>query len=468
MEKTLDSNILHNNIKESAENNKGLWIHIWLALPCLAMYFIGPEIVKYLLIPYPIILLFQKEAKYIPAIILHTLAGSSISYIILLACFFMAIYNYKYLVAYKVNYLFLIIALPMPYMLFNFYFRFMVLHLPLSDSLNPIQYYLGIFPFFYGVLVFRKMNREIVLALFYVFFLIMTMHTIRAFDFKYRITFALYPLFFSVFIIGFLKSYTNYFPRGIKLISYGAFFFFIIDIKDASLTLLLSIIVATLTIYRFKDSKILVLEKEKNFYKFGFPISVILILWLVIANSGIDSGQTNTAVLHQTWDITDLDQLFDRMIVKLTSDRMPLWKSVYKNTFVDYQLWFPPLILGEYWVEDNFGNYSEITYGAHNLFLELNRTNGILLGTLIFFIFSTMLVKGSQIFRLRMAKSYVTNHLIKMLYAAFLSAGFFGTLFGQYPLMVGVSFALLCFAGMSYGVFYDQVYNARMLERIKS
>jgi hypothetical protein len=465
---TSNENLLNNPFKDNTSNNSGMWIHIWLALPCLAMYFIGPEIVKYMLIPYPIILLFKKEAKYIPAIIIHTLAGSSISYMLLLACFFLAIVNYRYLVAYRLHFLFLIISLPMPYMLFNFYIRFLVLKLPLSDSLNPIQYYLGVFPFFYGILVFRKMNKDILLALFYVFFMIMTFHTIRLFDFKYRITFALYPLFFAVFIISFLKNYTNYFPKGIKYIAYGAFLFFLLDIKEASLTLLLSIFVATLTIYRFKESKVLVLEKESNFYKFGFPISVILILWLVIANSGIDGSQTNTAVLHQSWDVTNVDQLFDRMIVKLTSDRMPLWKSVYNNTFVDFQLWLPPLILGEYWVEDSFGNYSEITYGAHNLFLELNRTNGIILGTLLFFVFSYMLVKGSQIFRLRMPKSLVTNHLIKMFYAAFLAAGFFGTLFGQYPLMVGVSFSLLTLAGLSYGIYYDQIYNARMREIYKS
>ncbi len=446
---------------QTNNSNKGLWIHIWLALPCLAMYFIGPEIIKYLLLPYPIILLFKKEAKYLPAIIIHTLAGSSISYFLLFSCFLLGIYHYKLLIIYKINYLFLIVSIPMPYMLFNFYVRFLVFHLPLSDSFAPIQYYLGVFPFFYGVLIYRKLNKEILLALFYVFFMIMTMHTIRAFDFKYRITFALYPLFFAVFIIGFLKSYTTYFPRGIKLISYGAFFFFLIDIKEASLTLLLSIAVAVITIFRFKESDRLILEKERKFYKYGFPISVILILWLVIVNSSIDGANTNTAVLHETWDVTNFDQLFDRMIVKLTSDRMPLWKSVYKNTFSDFQLWFPPLILGEYWVEDSFGNYSQITYGAHNLFLELNRTNGIILGTLLFFTFSYMLVKGAQIFRLRMSKKLITYHLVKMFYAAFLAAGFFGTLFGQYPLMVGVSFSLLSLAGISYGIFYNQIYSSK-------
>jgi hypothetical protein len=462
-----NENVISNRARNTVIDNSGMWIHIWLALPCLAMYFIGPEIVKYLLIPYPIVLMFKKEAKYIPAIIIHTLAGSSISYIILLACFFLAILNYKYLVAYRLHFMFLIISIPMPYMLFNFYIRFIVLQLSLADSLSPIQYYLGVFPFFYGMLVFRKLNKDILLALFYVFFIIMSLHALRAFDFKYRITFALFPLFFSVFIIGFLKSYTNYFPRGIKLTAYMAFFIFLLDIKEASLTLLLSIIVATYSIFRFKESKFLVLDKERKFYKWGFPLSVVLILWLVIANNSIDGSQTNTDVLNQNWDVTNLDQLMDRVIVKITSDRMPLWKSVYKNTIGEYQLWFPPLILGEYWVEDSFGNFSEITYGAHNLFLELNRTNGIILGTLIFIIFSLFLLKGAQIFRLRMSKDLVANHLVKMFYAAFMAAGFFGTLFGQYPLMVGVSFALLTLAGISYGIYYDQVYNARMKEMFK-
>jgi hypothetical protein len=457
-----NNNLLGNSFKVNSFENSGMWIHIWLALPCLAMYFIGPEIIKYLLIPYPIVLLFKKEAKYIPAVIIHTLAGSSISYMILLACFFLAILNYKYLVAYKVNHLFIFISLPMPYMLFNFFIRFLVLKLPLADSLSPIQYYLGVFPFFYGVLVFRKINKDILLALFYVFFIIMAMHTIRAFDFKYRITFALFPLFFSVFIIGFLKNYTNYFPKGIKVISYMAFFFFLFDIKDASLTLLLSIVFATISIYKFKDSNILIIDKERKFYRYGFPISVVLILWIVIANSGLDAAKANTAVLHESWDITNFDQLFDRVIAKLTSDRMPLWKSVYRNTFVDFQLWFPPLILGEYWVEDSLGNLSEISFGAHNLFLELNRANGIIIGSLLFIVFSLMLLKGSQIFRLRVPKNLVSINLIKIFYAAFMSAGFFGTLFGQYPLMVGVSFALLSLAGISYGIYYDQVYNARM------
>jgi hypothetical protein len=224
---------------------------------------------------------------------------------------------------------------------------------------------------------------------------------------------------------------------------------------------------ATSSIYRFKESKFLVLDKERKFYKWGFPLSVVLILWLVIANNSIDGSQTNTAVLHQNWDVTNVDQLMDRVIVKITSDRMPLWKSVYRNTIGEFQLWLPPLILGEYWVEDSFGNYSEITYGAHNLFLELNRTNGIILGTLIFIIFSFFLLKGAQIFRLRMSKELVSNHLVKMFYAAFMAAGFFGTLFGQYPLMVGVSFALLSLAGISYGIYYDQVYNARMKELYK-
>ena len=128
---TSNENLLNNPFKDNTSNNSGMWIHIWLALPCLAMYFIGPEIVKYMLIPYPIILLFKKEAKYIPAIIIHTLAGSSISYMLLLACFFLAIVNYRYLVAYRLHFLFLIISLPMPYMLFNFYIRFLVLKLPL-------------------------------------------------------------------------------------------------------------------------------------------------------------------------------------------------------------------------------------------------------------------------------------------------------------------------------------------------
>lgn len=448
------------NIGVGGNNYKSIWLHVLFSIPCLFFYFGSIEWIKLLLLLYPIGLILSRDATYLPAILIHTIAGSSVSTILLVVCFIVSVRSRLILMKARIWKTFVLYSIPLPFAIGLFIYRKLILGLALYDCWAGIHYYLGLFPFFFGFVIFPSFNRKIINALIIIFASVIILDFLKLFDYKFRLLFLVYPLFVTIFIAIVFKLIRFRFNVVLIIFIFLSFLIFLTELNSASFTLLLSIMFTIFFTFGSRtsssaDSYYNAYNADWSFLKFAFPISLIAIFFVINSNLSNSIVVIDTDVLQEDWDLTNFSQLGERIIVKIFSDRLPLWQSVYKNLFMtkNMMLW-PPLVLEQsYTVENRFGSDLEITYGAHNLFLELCRTDGILLGVFIFSFFSYFLILGSKYLSLFIVKTDYNKVLFRVILISFITAAFFGTLFGQYPLMIGVSFPLFVISGMGFAYF---------------
>lgn len=432
-------------------SNKNLWIHFILGILCNVIYLYAPISIKLLTSIYPLYLLFRGRIDFFPILILHTISGQTTSYILLVGTIFYAFSNLSILKQLKLLNVFIVALIPLPLIFYNYIFRIIELNYTISLSFVQCEYYLSLFPFFYTAIIMFKVKLINTKYLILSFILVSFFSYFHFLDNNYRLAFVSTPFIFAVVIIS---SKFSYFKKSLwqSLLAMIAFIFIILDINDASLTTLLSILLTSIisinVIYSNKFSP----HKVFKWLPAGVIISIFLLSLSLYNNFENNNYSGDGIIKSEEWDLTNFKQLQDRIIAKAFVDRLPLWISVVKNVFIKETLWLPPEEIKDYTFELITGHTMEISYGAHNLLLELFRTNGIIFGLLIFTLFSYMLTLGAKYFDLKSYRIASSDKLFLLLLVSAICSGFFGALFGQYPLMAQVSFGLLGVVGIGYSL----------------
>ena len=205
-------------------------------------------------------------------------------------------------------------------------------------------------------------------------------------------------------------------------------------------TIIFSTVVAVLLVYTHTHWKVVVR---------GLPIGKLLglfaiILTIYVVMSTGERGGVGYGV-RGVGQIESLGDILPALEFKAFGDRGILWAGAWDTLVRENNIWppiQPPLL--NYVMST--GHELEVTFGAHNIGLELLRQYGFVVGFIGILVYLTMIGYVGRVFVLR-----PKYRLMMIVGAEVLATALVGGLVGQYVLMNNFSFLLTGLAGLVYG-----------------
>ena len=429
---------MHSSISKNID--KGL-LHLLIAFILLPGYFFLGIEYKIVLIPYVLFLLFSKKAIYYPALIIHFLPGTMISQIILLGCLVLSLGDIKILRQYRVSSMYILSISSFILLVYISIQKAYDLNYSIIDNLKDLAVYLGFFGFYYGVLVSAQFNRRIIERVLWVLLFSVVLQALIADDGTIRYYFLALPLFITITIAKLITR---------RKISVSSIFIYIsvlilvlvrLGRIELTFTLIMTTFISILIVFLYERFKTLFLEIRTGTI---FAILIIFLTVYVVNNPQFTGRPSDFETVNGITNISDLLTAFE---FKAFGDRGVLWIGTWNTLIRDYYIW-PPFKPSDIEFELYKGTLIDVSYGAHNIVLELIRQYGFMVGLSGVIIYLLIMMKLGKALSL-------TNSgpLMVIVGAVVLSTAFVGGLVGHFVLINNFSFLLMSLCGICYGVF---------------
>jgi hypothetical protein len=334
----------------------------------------------------------------------------------------------------------------LPFFLYLTYQRVFELGTGLIGTLVPLDFYLGLFPFFYGVLCYKKFGNDSLWGILLALFVLPLFRTFEIIDFSVRVYWVSYPVFLTVFLSSiYLRIKNKKFDKSLFTLS----LLFLVIHLSPKFTVLFSGIVGVFIIFLRATNRKFTLAILA-----GWKVVVLFlaVVFLVIFNT--DTAIDSLNAQNISWDdrsyYESWETFKEKLYFKSFGDRAPIWAGSW-NTLKDESAYyfFPPLVPIEFSMQSLSGSTIEVDHLAvHNLLLELIRHFGFLIGLSIFVTFMIYLVLGPGRFIFKSINGHIG---LFFLAAGALGSGIVGSLVGQYTLMGTFSISMISIAGLFYG-----------------
>lgn len=420
------------------------FIHFAFAALLLPLQPLLPEVVKLALTPYVLFLIFRKDPIYLPALIALVIPGTTIAYAILISTFLLTVLYAKQIKQEGLGFLFILSLLPLPIFLYMTFVRVIEMNEGLIQTLVPLGYYLGIFPFFYGTLMYYKFNTASYFGIILALFLLPMFKFLPLSESNIRIYWLSFPVFFGMaFYFLWIKKILN---SGFTVLGLISILFLILN-PSTKFTLIASGLVAFMVLIfkNYQWEKLMSLWTQKRAILFFISIVVLIFMFSesnteALASQRIDYNEIS---MFESWD-----SFRTKLWYKAFGDRSVIWIGVWDTVKNSDHVFWPPyekMIYSFFNYQGALRDESEIS--AHNLPLELMRNYGVVVGLIIALNYFLMMIKGAG----TLIKN-AANIEITILGAGCLGSGFVGALVGQYPLMITFSLGLMALFGVFYGL----------------
>lgn len=424
-----------------------LIVHLLIALALFPLYSILGETFKLAIAPYIFYLVWSRNPAYLPALFIHFTPGTTVSIAILVSTLIVAVYRFKSLLRLKLHWLFLSALLPAPYFIYQTIERSSTMGLGLVDTLIPLGYYLGLFPFFYGVLVSPKLTRPIIEWVLGTLFLLPFLGLVPGIELSIRAYWLSFPLFMSLLFVKLLVRDKMYIPIRWILLSAVFTILSFSGVLGLTFTLLFAGLVAMVA----------AISAHKRYsWLLSFIVKPRVIILSVAIVVGLIAGSAKYGnVLYRSdyskgalsYNFQSWDEFWTLLQYKAFDDRAVIWAggwNIIKNNNLVWPPYEPPK-LG--YTTATGADIEDRSYGIHNIGLELMRNYGMVMGGLIVLAYLWMLIIGPGKYLLQ----YNYNSYLLILAGACLGSGIVGGLVGQYVLQVTFSFILMSICGILFG-----------------
>lgn len=414
--------------------DRGLF-QLGIAFLLLPGYFLLGAEFKFLMIPYVLFLLFSRKAAYFPALLVHFLPGSLVSQVILAGCAVLPLVKWRRLGRYRIKMLYWVSFLPLLILGYIAGQKFFFLGYSWVDVANDLAIYLGLFGFFYGVLIADQVNRTVIERVFWVLLISVFIQTSGLVEGTIRYIFLGIPLLTTVAISSLLItrridiSLTTLVPLLLSMP--------LILRNINTFTIVLSTIIAILLVFAHTHWKILVRRLPVGKVLGG--LAILLTVYVVSTTDEMAvGGQGRNAADIETWG-----DILPTLEYKAFGDRGTVWVGAWNILVRENNIWPPdqPPQLG-YEVGQKT---MEVTFGAHNIGLELLRQYGFVVGFAGIGVYLAIMGYIGRTFVSR------TANRLMLIVGAVVLAVFFTGLVGHYVLINNFSFLLTGLAGIVYG-----------------
>lgn len=410
---------------------KYIYIHLIIGLLSLIGYANGGIYFKILMIPYTAWLVLKKDAYYMPALLVHCTSSTLVMPVIYLMFAFLSIKNFSYFKSIKLFVPFLLLIALFPLFSWLFLAKYKATH-DFIASIMSLNMYLSFFAFFYGTMIIRTLDNIVIKAFIFTLFSLLILHLLDINN--SRLIFFAYPLFIGVL------SYA-YFYRSTKLIYFIYIFIsllsLIVLLADYTFTLFFSSILALLFVGLYYSGQ------NKSLFKMTGLYAYLLVLVIMVF------GVLNYMQIENVADFADPNTnlaFTERMKFKLFADRAPFWDGAVKQIGL-LNSFLPPIEVPNITATLIDNRDVEVSFGGHNIYLELVRNYGYLAGILLCFLYLFVGIVGRNIFLLKKI-----NPLFMLLVAASVSIHIIGGLTGTYPVTMNFSIANFTILGAAYAL----------------
>lgn len=418
-----------------------IFIHIIIALMCLPIHYYMGEMFKLALLPYIIFMLYSKNPNYLPALIIHTTPGNTVSLVVLFATIWLAMANFKKLKQTGVAPLLVCLLIVFPVFLYFLYEGIFIKNIGLSFSLQYLGFYLSFFPFFYGVLIADKITKAHWVSIVLVIFL---MPIIMLLPLPERIVIRLFwlalPLSICLFVVSFFSNKLK--VRGVDFKFWSILFILFIGIPyGLKFTPIFSALIAILIL-------IFYVKGYKSLFNLltSFRVGIVVLILIVLAINNIGGYSTYQQIDIANFEIVDFESFMTYLNFKTFDDRAVLWKGAW-DFLINKSFYWPTGEVPSYSFQTSSGrDIEDIEFGAHNLGLELMRNYGIVFGVYLISIYLIIITKLNIVF------SSTKNPFILILTATLMGLGIAEAIVGQAVLMPIFSFTFLGLVGSCYGI----------------
>ena len=436
-----------------------LYLHLALSFAVIPIESYNMAALKLLFMIYAIWLTSKKDAYYLPALVVICSFLTS-SYIVYLTMIVMSVINFKTIKQYNLQFILVILLMLLPFTAFFTITRLFTLGLSSSEIktgaiINQFQLYFTLFSFFYGILIFKSIDRHVIKALIITFVItIFSIIIIRSFsDLRIpRLLFFIIPLFLGSF------SYILFNRR-----SKGLYFYFVVSIiliiqsiltSGGTFTLLTTSLFVILLSTLYYKNKLHLLMKITGAAPF---IVMLVLLWYSISNFGIIDYSIYRGM--EMKDITSFESLYNRFLMKFFEDRASLWSSSWSQIVLDKN-WLPPLKVVDIQYTNRFNKTSDFEFHSHNILLELIRNFGFIMGGTLSIIYAYFIILGRKIFSIPNI-----NPIFVMLIATAVSTMIIGGMTGIFVLLPSYAVLGLSLLSVAYAHYFrlkdKRVYNAK-------
>lgn len=425
-----------------------IYLHLIIAFIAFPLQrSLGPEF-QFVMMPYVFYLVWSRNPLFLPALFVLFAAASTSSYVILLTTFFVTAVNIPVLCKMGLRWLGCLALFPAPILIWQTSQRALALELGVVEILTPLPYYLGLFPFFYGVLIAPRVKQEVLNGLYVSLFLLPFLEllpnqvsTIRAFWMSF-------PLFFALLGAKLcLRGRLDLKMRGL-LLSPVLLVLSVVGVLQLSFTLVLSGIVAVFAVCASRNrwrKALGIIAQPKVIILF-----VALMLVILETRSRYSVLQPDTPVAAKEVSRSEWRELLLFLKYKAFDDRARIWAGGWSRIVEDKLLWPPYEAPAFSYISSRGRQVEGVVFGVHNIGLELMRNYGIIFGAMLALVFLLMLIKGPGEFLLQGC----VNNSALLLAATCLGTGLGGGLVGQYVLTVNFSFLLMSLSGIFYSTAY--------------
>lgn len=412
-----------------------------IALVAIPGYLFLGEFFKIAMVPYLVYIVWNANPLHFPIILMHIPFGGTAAIFILIMCLVKTVANYKTIKHLDLTSLFWLSLLPAPVLLIQTIQRLFVMGFGFVDSFTPLAFYLGLFPFFYGVLLAPKIKEKLWIYLLNVLFAFQIVSLLPIETGVIRINSFTFSISALLVLFTFIPKRYFKIPLGYKMIGFLMIGLVPIGLLSFKFHTLFSVVFSFFLVYFYQQNYRWILSYLTKF-------RVIVFLVIIVAYAITASYDYNRSLFSGTEiDYTDFSRYPEYIQYKALGDRGVVWRSVWNYLISDIN-WLPPYQAETYNIISSSGGVvvEENEFGAHNIVLELWRNYGFIFGTIVSFSYIWMVLLLGKTFLEKNHDDYS-----KLFGASALGIAIVAGLTGQFVLMINFSFLLMGVMGLVFG-----------------
>jgi hypothetical protein len=309
--------------------------------------------------------------------------------------------------------------------------------------------YLGVFPFFFGVLISNKFENQHARLIIYSSLVLAAMQFIAAptedgeGTETIRVIFLAIPIVLSSMAYGLINRKFLVF----SLLGSSLFIYYGVVGWGNTLTMMGSGLISAALIV------VLQLRMRSVVRCVNSPLPLILsilcVAFVVMNYSKYAISAYDKSIKYEevsnTWSRENLKL---RIQMKTFDDRAVLWRACWMDV-LDAPYMVPNIAMRNIDIESAAGNTYESNLSAHNQFLQILRTLRWGLGIFLIVGYIAVIILGGRFLRLPLKKDAPMTPIM----ASTIIVGVLGSTAGHYPLMVTFSFMFTSLLGIGYGLY---------------
>lgn len=432
-------------------NRKLLWIHTFIAIILVQFLMDEGSVVKYMLLPYVIFMIFSRRQEIFPALAIMMSAGTTMTYFVSIASFIFFFLEYRDIKKLKLSRLFWTLFFLLILQLFMTVYRMATLGYSFVNALKIVDYFIA-FPFFiFGALMGKKVQDEVLLKFILILLAIGVIRVAMFPDFL--LSLERIGIYSTVFMWVFFYYFVRRGNYSLILSSWVTPFFFLFGLNllfvlssykfTAMLSILLSLWLFHSVYLNQKNISITLSQRVSRLVVYS-GIGSVLFLFIGILFAPIYSLQYSN--VNVNYDLST--NIFEQIMSKLFADRGVIWWSVFNRVIQNGTIGLPIIPFEVEYVSARGASF-EVDFQTHNLLLELVRMNGIAVGLIMSYIYFVLI-------RFTLTSATRGNWIDKVIASVVFGLGVVIYTVGQATLLPTVSFVYMTLGGMVHGRNYKR------------